>query len=646
MQAIVTAGGTSEPIDDVRVLTNLSTGRFGAAIANALVARGVEVVLCAGRALASHPEWVDPAVRVVPFGSFADLDAVLGRELAVPPDLLFMAAAVSDYSPVRSEGKISSDQEDLTLVLRRNPKLLSTLRPRCGVGTFLVGFKLLSGVDPAELQRVAAAQVRREHLNLCVANDLQELGGREHPIWLVTPEGGALRRTGDKPEVARALVDFVLRRHAVRWHRSTETPLDGPLDGRDRAATLLMTAIDGGLLLGTDGNVSHRTAAGLWTTPRQVQKSQLRPEDLVYTEIDGGVVRWQGSRKPSIDTAVHARLYRQLPGIAGLVHFHDALVVPTATTTFPWPCGTVEEAEEIVRVLAAASWDGRWDGRGFAVRLVDHGFLIGVDDVEALADTWALTREGYRRHLREIGVDPTMMTPTPVFSGSRIVGVSARVTVDAPTLAGVGVAGPRIDGWSTWLRPETRGGGLGDEVVQLLADRRSHAVVGDRCEVLDWYAERGWKPIARRGAFALLIPPTLRDDLVPAASVCLLDPVGRRVLIGERRTEPWPGFHAFPGGRCEPEETLLQTALRELGEETGIHLDDPQPIRERTVHVGGERGFAVTNFVIPVVDPPIPTASAELDARWVPIAELETLRPMAAGTRRVLRGLATLRFPE
>jgi 8-oxo-dGTP pyrophosphatase MutT (NUDIX family) len=181
--------------------------------------------------------------------------------------------------------------------------------------------------------------------------------------------------------------------------------------------------------------------------------------------------------------------------------------------------------------------------------------------------------------------------------------------------------------------------------VEALADRRSHAVVGDRCEVLDWYAERGWKPVGRRGAFALLAPPTVRDDLVPAASICLLDPVGRRVLVGHRRVEPWLGYHAFPGGRCEPGEAPLQTALRELEEETGIRLADPRPVRERTVYVGGEVGFAVRNFVVPVLDAPPPVPTAELDARWVPISELPGLRPMAAGTRRVLRGLETLRFP-
>ena len=146
--AIVTAGGTREPIDDVRFVTNLSKGRFGAAIARALADRGVEVVLLASAELASHPEWIDPRVPVVPFGSTSELDAAIDAEIARgTPDLLFMAAAVSDYAPVRVEGKIRSDADELVIRMRRLPKILATLRDRCGRSTFLVGFKLLSGVS-------------------------------------------------------------------------------------------------------------------------------------------------------------------------------------------------------------------------------------------------------------------------------------------------------------------------------------------------------------------------------------------------------------------------------------------------------------------------------------------------------------------
>lgn len=214
MRAVITAGGTSEPIDDVRVLSNLSRGRFGAYIANALVERGVQVTLLASRALMAQPGWVDPRVRRVGFGSFAELDAALQEHTRVPPELLFMAAAVSDYSPVRAPGKIRSKSEALVLHLSRNPKLLSTLRQRCGPGSFLVGFKLLSGVSDAELIAVARAQLEHGSLDLCVANDLAKFGPGLHPVVLVDAQEAVAHRTS-KAQAATLLVDEVLGR--VGW---------------------------------------------------------------------------------------------------------------------------------------------------------------------------------------------------------------------------------------------------------------------------------------------------------------------------------------------------------------------------------------------------------------------------------------------
>jgi ADP-ribose pyrophosphatase YjhB (NUDIX family) len=235
LRALITAGGTSEPIDDVRVLTNLSTGRFGAAIAHALVARGVEVTLLAGRALTAQPDWIPPEVRVIPFSSFNDLDLALRTALASPPDLLFMAAAVSDYSPAATAGKMSSDGDTLTLHLTRNPKLLTTLRDRCP-DTYLVGFKLLSGVTEDELTEVARRQAQTCGLDLTLANDLRHLSADRHPALLVPPTGAVIAIDGTKRQSADQLVCHCLTalgedptprpRSVAEWMRgATTTPL-------------------------------------------------------------------------------------------------------------------------------------------------------------------------------------------------------------------------------------------------------------------------------------------------------------------------------------------------------------------------------------------------------------------------------------
>lgn len=665
LRALVTAGGTREPIDDVRFVTNLSRGRFGAAIARALAARGVETTVLGSDELLRTPHAVPAGVRSVPFSSFADLARELdGLVSGSPPDLLFMAAAVSDYSPVRVDGKISSAADEIVVRMRRNPKLLAALRERCGVGTFLVGFKLLSGVPRADLVATALRQVQNDRLNLTVANDLADLTEMEHPVVLVTPEGGAIPMTGSRAAVAERLVDFVLRRFRVRWCHSVLDPAlaAAPDAGSARAARLLVFAQDGGLLPGTAGNVSARAdtgdvgtpgfgsarvdtgglgtpafgfaradTGGLWTTPRRVAKATVRPDELVRVEVDLSArrSRYRGARKPSIDSPVHAWLYRRLPGLAALLHFHDALVLADAETAFPFPCGTLEEAEEIHRALAGAAADGRWRGGSFAIRMRDHGWLLGFDPdgVERVAREWDAARAAHREHLASVG-EAAALVPSPVFASTRIAGVFAR--------------DPQR-GWSTlFLLPSERGRGIGEQLLERLEGRAEPVAVHDGCGVLAYYLERGWRPARREGAITVLESPARRTDLQPAVSVCLYDPAGRRILLARRLTEPWKGHWTFPGGRVQPGEDPHAAAVRELAEETGLDLPAREPAASFAVHLGtdeGRQGFVVACHVHFVLDTPAPRPSGEVEAVWISLEEACARRPLAPGTRRVLAAL-------
>ena len=128
MRVLVTAGGTREPIDDVRVLANRSTGRLGARLVEALAARGHAVTWVHG-VHAARPELPEGAdVRGVLFDTSHELGLALTRE--VPgQDAVFHAAAVADYLPESRAGKLSSDADELVLRLRRAPKLVDGLRP-------------------------------------------------------------------------------------------------------------------------------------------------------------------------------------------------------------------------------------------------------------------------------------------------------------------------------------------------------------------------------------------------------------------------------------------------------------------------------------------------------------------------------------
>lgn len=564
MRAIVTAGGTSEPIDDVRVITNHSTGRMGAACANALAQLGWEVTLLASRALAQHPEWIDPAVEVIPFLSFEDLRRALDQQLASPPDALLMAAAVSDYAPEPAQGKIRSTSDTLVLTLTRNPKLLATLRARCGPGATLVGFKLLSSVSAEALIGVGQRQLVDNALDLCLANDLAELGEGQHPAWLLSRDGEPVRLEGSKQQVARRLA------HAV--HQAQRPP------GAQR---------------------------------------RLPP----------GALHRRGDPGP-LAPALGA-----LPAVAGLLHQPEALCLPTLRRPAAWP-DTPGAVAGLTAALGDQAWRGRWRGEGFAAALADprtgrSGALIGLSalELDTLDQRWPELCASWRGAVEALGHDPEAVSPLPIWDGPLPVGVCCEV---GPPGAGA---------VALWIHPAARGSGRADRLLEQLsgAGRRAWAPA----ESATYFTERGWLPTPdSSGAPAqVLIPPSARSDLRAAASVCLLDPVRRRVLLGRRQTPPWPGHWAFPGGSIEAGEAPLQAALRELQEETGIALQGAAPLAQRGLAVGGQRGYLVTNFVVAVLHAPEPEPTDELEACWVELPRAATLRPMAAGTRRVLRSL-------
>lgn len=199
MRVLITAGGTREPIDDVRFITNRSSGALGRALAAEARSRGHEVLLLA-------PEGGDRA-----FESTADLERELRRAAKLGPwDIVLHSAAVSDYRPEPVKGKIRSDRKELVLRLVRTPKLIARFR-EWFERAFLVGFKLTSGVKPDLRVRIAGEQIANYGTDLCVENDIAEYGPGEHKARIVSRNEVFDIPKGDKASVARAIMDFVER---------------------------------------------------------------------------------------------------------------------------------------------------------------------------------------------------------------------------------------------------------------------------------------------------------------------------------------------------------------------------------------------------------------------------------------------------
>ena len=203
MKIVITAGGTSERIDDVRTITNSSTGSLGFAIGNAFTAEEkVEKIyyLHGRRAVWPEHEKVEP----IEIGGVMDLKENITRVLTEDKiDAVIHAMAVSDYmvhqvttldklmgteDPEHAQdltgNKISSDIDDLIIHMKRSPKVISCIK-EISPETTLVGFKLLSGVPHEELIDVGYRLLQKNNCDFVMANDLREIGRDFHKGYLI-----------------------------------------------------------------------------------------------------------------------------------------------------------------------------------------------------------------------------------------------------------------------------------------------------------------------------------------------------------------------------------------------------------------------------------------------------------------------------
>ena len=192
-RVIIVGGATAEPVDDVRVLANRSSGKMALALAAAAYRRGADVELWhSGLAV---PDYIEARC----FTTHQDIIA-LTRE-ADYADVIINCAAISDFVPEYQAGKLSSGSAmdlHLTPAERVNPHLR-------GIADVAVSFKL----EPSEEQAVERAyrRLQEDNFEYIVANTTASLGADRMKAWIVDRSRDVTPVQGDKPCVAERLLD-------------------------------------------------------------------------------------------------------------------------------------------------------------------------------------------------------------------------------------------------------------------------------------------------------------------------------------------------------------------------------------------------------------------------------------------------------
>jgi phosphopantothenoylcysteine decarboxylase / phosphopantothenate---cysteine ligase len=202
---LITSGATREFIDDVRFISNPSSGKTGYHLANEAIARGYSVIFITGKS--SHVPGGATVIEVVSAGDM--YDAVMKNYKKA--DVVIGAAAVGDFTVKKTKGKIKR-KENLPLLLTPTKDILAAIGKKKG-RRLLIGYSAESG---PKIKR-AAEKMRAKNLEMMIFNDISKKGmgfeSDNNEITIINKKGMELfRGKGTKKELAASIFDLIERK--------------------------------------------------------------------------------------------------------------------------------------------------------------------------------------------------------------------------------------------------------------------------------------------------------------------------------------------------------------------------------------------------------------------------------------------------
>ncbi len=220
MKILITGGGSVEPIDNVRYICNFSTGKTSSFLADFFADLANVTLLISERSVL--PE--NSKINIIKYKTFNDLKNLLEAECKKGYDVILHAAAVSDYSPekiivdskeysVNDFNKIPSGSE-LTIKMKKNPKLLDSIKKWSDKKSFVFGFKLTSNASKEErvlaVKKIFASPSDFSFSpDAVISNDLSEIKNNFHPCVIYSKNMQILAEVNDLTHLAQKIFQII-----------------------------------------------------------------------------------------------------------------------------------------------------------------------------------------------------------------------------------------------------------------------------------------------------------------------------------------------------------------------------------------------------------------------------------------------------
>jgi phosphopantothenoylcysteine decarboxylase/phosphopantothenate--cysteine ligase len=199
---LIIGGPTAEYIDDLRIITNRSSGKTAVELAKNAFYQGANVQLWYGRGFEPVPEWI----KKTDYTSLNDLLKLTKTKKLNQFDIIIICAALSDYITKKQKGKIPSGKDKLVLDMHPAPKIISILRKKAPKAK-IVGFKVEEKKD--KLKEKSMNLLKDNKLDFVVGNTISGFSSDENEIWIFNKKEKSINKKGKKEILADYILDSI-----------------------------------------------------------------------------------------------------------------------------------------------------------------------------------------------------------------------------------------------------------------------------------------------------------------------------------------------------------------------------------------------------------------------------------------------------